>query len=49
MNRNQNSKSIEELLCLNVRADRIVINGANTKTTEEKSVPIAVEWSSFAV
>ena len=49
IHRNQNNQGIEELLGLNVRADRIVVNGVDAKSTEKKSNTIAVEWSAYVL
>ena len=47
IHRNQNKQGIEELLGLNIRADRIVVNSVDAKSTEKKSNAIAVEWSAY--
>ena len=47
MYRNHKVKSIEELLGLNVRADRIVISGKQEKEEEKKSDKTTVDWASY--
>lgn len=48
-NRNKKSAGIEELLGLNVRADRIVVNPIDSKKETKKDTPLAVEWSTYTV
>ena len=48
MYRNKKVKSIEELLGLNIRDDRIVITGKQEKGEEKKSESSTVDWASYA-
>lgn len=47
-NRQKKSTDIEELLGLNIRADRLVVRAIDTKGEAKECIPVNVEWSAYA-
>lgn len=48
-NRSQKTQDIENMLGLNVRADRIVMNGADGSLLRASPVVSTVEWEKFSM